>query len=571
MVAALATTSGETLVHDLVIRNGHIVDGTGAPAFDGDIAITDGVITEVGSVDGRGEREIDADGRLVTPGFVDIHTHYDGQVTWDPLLSPSCWQGVTTVVMGNCGVGFAPVEPDRREWLIGLMEGVEDIPGTALHAGIQWNWVSFPEYLDYVETRPLGIDVGSQVPHGAVRGYVMGERGADNEPATAEDIEAMARIVGEGIEAGALGFSTSRTIMHMALDGRPVPGTFAAEDELFGIGEVLGRLGKGVFELAPAGVLGEDLDAPGREMAWMRKLAGHIGRPVSFVLAQNHEVPDDWRQMLDLSVAAAAEGSTVRPQVHARTVSLLLGLATLHPFMFVPSWAEVRSADVPGQVALLADPDRRARLIAEMEAMDDDPIVKGFMNPTRMFPMEDPPDYEPSPDTSVAARAAREGVSTWELLYDLMRADEGRALFNSPIQNYAGGNLDANYEMLMSPVTSFGLGDGGAHSGQTCDASSTTFMLTHWARDRTRGPLLPLELAVQKITSATADLYGLGDRGRLLPGYKGDANVIDFDRLRLRRPELVYDLPAGARRLIQKAEGYVATVNTRDQLRTVLS
>lgn len=549
-------------MHDLIVRGGTIVDGTGGPPYHGDVAVTDGLITEVGpSVEGRARRVIDAAGLLVTPGFVDIHTHYDGQATWDPLLTPSCWHGVTTVVMGNCGVGFAPVRASEREWLIGLMEGVEDIPGTALHAGIRWGWESFPEYLDFLDAAPHALDVGTQVPHGAVRAYVMGERGADNQPAAPDDISAMARLVREGLDAGALGFSTSRTIMHMAVDGRPVPGTFAAEDELFGLGDALRAAGVGVFELAPAGVMGEDLDAPEREMAWMRRLAARTGRPVCFALSQNHQASQDWRRMLELSAEAEAEGAVVRPQVHARTVSLLLGLSTLHPFMFVPSWQEVAGRPVPAQVALLSDPHRRQRLVAEMAAMGDDPIVVGFMSPTRVFPMGDPPDYEPEPSSSVAAQAAREGVSPWEKLYDLLLSGEGRELLNSPVLNYADGSLDPTYEMLASPVTAFGLGDGGAHVGQTCDASSTTFMLTHWVRDRRRGPRLPLELAVHKITGATADLYGLGDRGRLLAGLKADLNLIDFDRLQLRRPELVEDLPGGARRLVQRADGYVATVN----------
>ncbi|WP_334143289.1 N-acyl-D-amino-acid deacylase family protein [Rhabdothermincola sp.] len=549
-------------MHDLIVRGGTIVDGTGAPAYHGDVAVTDGVITEVGpSVEGRARRVIDAEGLLVTPGFVDIHTHYDGQATWDPLLTPSCWHGVTTVVMGNCGVGFAPVRASEREWLIGLMEGVEDIPGTALHAGIRWGWESFPEYLELLDAVPHALDVGTQVPHGAIRAYVMGERGADNQPATPEDIAAMARLVLEGLDAGALGFSTSRTIMHMAVDGRPVPGTFAAEDELFGLGDALRAAGAGVFELAPAGVMGEDLDAPEREMAWMRRLAARTGRPVCFALSQNHQASQDWQRMLELSAQAAAEGAVVRPQVHARTVSLLLGLSTLHPFMFVPSWQELADRPIREQVSLLSDPHRRQRLVTEMAAMGDDPIVAGFMSPTRVFPMGDPPDYEPPPESSVAAQAAREGVSPWEKLYDLLRSGEGRELLNAPVLNYADGSLDPTYEMLASPVTAFGLGDGGAHVGQTCDASSTTFMLTHWVRDRQRGPRLPLELAVHKITGATADLYGLGDRGRLRPGLKADLNLIDFDRLQLRRPELVQDLPGGARRLVQRAEGYVATVN----------
>src|SRR5437588_5621004 len=326
-------------MHDLVIRGGTVVDGTGALGRTADVAIEDGLVTEVGRVDGRATREIDADGALVTPGFVDVHTHYDGQATWDPLLSPSCWHGVTTVVMGNCGVGFAPVAPDRHDWLIGLMEGVEDIPGAALSEGIKWGWESFPEYLDAIDGQARVVDVGTQVPHGAVRAFVMGERGAKNEPATEADIEAMAAIVRQGIEAGALGFSTSRTLAHRAIDGEPVPGTFAAEDELFGIGSVLGELGTGVFELAPAGALGEDLAAPEREMAWMRKLAGVIKRPVSFALTQNDHDPESWRLMLELCAQAATEGAQVRPQVAGRPVSLLLGLQTFHPFAYCASLA----------------------------------------------------------------------------------------------------------------------------------------------------------------------------------------------------------------------------------------
>src|SRR3954454_8186765 len=308
-------------MHDLVIRAGTVIDGTGSPGRTADVAITDGVVTDVGKVDGRGRRTIDADGALVTPGFVDVHTHYDAQAAWDPLLSPSCWHGVTTAVMGNCGVGFPPGAADRHEWLIGLMEGVEDIPGAALSEGMQWGWESFPEYLDTIEAQHRVVDVGTQVPHGAVRAFVMGERGAKNEPATEVDIEAMAGIVREGIQAGALGFSTSRTLAHRAIDGEPVPGTFAAEDELFGIGSVLGELGTGVFELAPAGVLGEDLAAPEREMDWMRRLADAIGRPVTYALSQNNADPDSWKRLLDMSGQAAADGIPIRPQVHGRTVS----------------------------------------------------------------------------------------------------------------------------------------------------------------------------------------------------------------------------------------------------------
>jgi N-acyl-D-amino-acid deacylase len=548
-------------MHDLVITGGNVVDGSGAPARIADVAITDGVVTEVGAVDGPARRTIDADGLLVTPGFVDVHTHYDGQITWDPLLTPSCWHGVTTVVMGNCGVGFAPAAPDRHDWLIALMEGVEDIPGAALSEGITWNWETFPQFLDHLDTLPLAIDVGTQVPHGAVRAYVMGERGARNEPATADDIEQMAAIVEEGIRAGALGFSTSRTIAHCAIDGEPVPGTFAAEDELFGIGRALGRLGRGVFELAPAGALGEDLVAPQKEIDWICRLAAEIDRPVSFALNQNNNAPHLWRELLDAAAAAARDGHRVRPQVHARTVSLLLGLTTFHPFNFTEAWSEVGLLPVEEQVhRLRTDSDLRSRLIAQMEAVADDGIVDGFMNPSRLFQLGDPPDYEPPASQSLAARAAAAGRPTWDLVYDLLLEQDGRELLNSPILNYTDGNLDAAYEMLAHPVSAFGLGDGGAHAGQTCDASSTTFLLTHWARDR-KGAQLGLEAAVHKMTGSTADLYDLRDRGRLAPGMKGDVNIIDFERLQLRRPELVHDLPAGGRRLIQRADGYVATIN----------
>jgi N-acyl-D-amino-acid deacylase len=547
-------------VHDLVIRGGTVVDGTGASGRRADVAVDAGRIVEVGRVEARARQEVDADGALVTPGFVDIYTHYDGQVTWDPLLTPSCWHWVTTVVMGNCGVGFAPVRPDRHDWLIGLMEGVEDIPGAALSAGIRWEWESFPEFLDAVDGAPKAIDVGAQVPHGAVRAFVMGERGARNEPASDEDVAAMADIVREGIAAGALGFSTSRTLAHRAVDGEPVPGTFAAEAELFGIGAVLGELGTGVFELAPAGALGEDLAAPAKEMSWMRRLSAATGRPVTFALNQNNNDPGAYRMLLALAAEAAADGVAVRPQVHGRTVSLLLGLQTFHPFNFTPAWAEIGLLGWSEQAARMADPGLRARLVEQAAALGGDAIVSGFMHPARIFPLGDPPDYEPPPSASIAAQAAAHGRSPWDVLYDLMLEDGGRQLLNAPILNYSAGNLDAAHEMLVHPTTVFGLGDGGAHAGQTCDASTTTFLLSYWARDRAHGRLA-VEEAVRKLTSATADVFGLGDRGRLVPGAKADVNVIDFERLGLLRPELVSDLPGGARRLVQRSTGYVATIN----------
>jgi N-acyl-D-aspartate/D-glutamate deacylase len=549
-------------VHDLIVRGGTVVDGTGAPARTADVAVTDGVIVEVGRVTGQAKQVVDADGALVTPGFVDVHTHYDGQATWDDQLSPSCWHGVTTVVMGNCGVGFAPVAPDRHEWLIGLMEGVEDIPGAALSTGMTWGWESFEEYLDALDGTGRTMDIGTQVPHGAVRGYVMGERGARNEPATPEDIAAMAAIVKRGIEAGALGFTTSRTLAHRAIDGEPVPGTFAARDELFGIGAVLGELGTGVFELAAAGALGEDLAAPPKEVAWMRDLAAAIGRPVSFALTQNNNDPQAWRDLLDACETAVSEGASVRPQVHGRTVSLLLGMQTFHPLQFTPTWGSsgLGFASVAEQVARLeSDPALREQILREAEELTDDPVVSGFAHPSRTYLLGDPPDYEPGADRTVMAEAVARGSSPWPVLLEWLLRDGGNELLNSPVLNYSDGNLDPVLAMLEHPTSTFGLGDGGAHVGQTCDASTTTFLLTHWARDR-RGAQLSVESAVQKMTSATADLYGLRDRGRIAPGHLADLNVIDFPGLQLRRPEMAYDLPGGARRLIQKADGYVTTI-----------
>lgn len=547
---------------ELVITGGTLVDGTGAAPRLADIAVEDGRITEVADAGSlratNATRTIDADGLLVTPGFVDIHTHFDGQITWDPLLTPSCWHGVTTVVMGNCGVGFAPVQPDKHEWLIGLMEGVEDIPGAALSEGIQWGWETYPEYLDAVDQLPKAIDIGSQIPHGAVRAYVMGERGAKNEPATADDIAAMADIVRDAILAGALGVSTSRTIAHMAIDGEPVPGTFAAEDELFGIGRALAEAGAGLFELAPAGALGEDLAAPDREMDWMRRLSAAIGRPVTFALTQNDHDPESWRSMLKLAGDARAEGARVRPQVAGRPVTLLLGIQTFHPFAYCPSWAEIGLLSVADRVGTLrANADLRARLIAEAEHAD--PAMAQFLDPSRAYPLGDPPNYEPHPSESVAARAAQAGRNVHELYLELLMEDDGRALIMRPLLNYTDSNLDAVREMLLHPTSAWGLGDGGAHCGTTCDASTPTFMLTHWARDRDHDQL-PLEWVVRKMTSETASLYGLGDRGVVAPGLRADLNVIDHAGLQLHAPEMAHDLPGDARRFIQKADGYVATI-----------
>jgi N-acyl-D-amino-acid deacylase len=556
------STIWENSMHELVIRGGTLVDGTGSAPRPADVAVDDGVITEVadpGALDDASAiRSVDADGLLVTPGFVDLHTHYDGQVTWDPLLTPSCWHGVTTVVMGNCGVGFAPVRPGQEDWLIQLMEGVEDIPGTALNEGITWGWETFPEYLDALDTMPRVMDVGTQVPHGAVRAYVMGERGARNEPATAEDIEAMADLVREGIRAGALGFSTSRTIMHKAVDGEPVPGTFAAEDELFGIGKVLGELGTGLFELAPAGVMGEDLSAPEREVAWMRRLSAAIGRPVSFALSQHNLAPDQWRDVLRLAQEANAEGADLRGQVGGRPLNLLIGFQTFHPFLGRPTYLKIAHLPLPERVAELRRPEVREAILAEESpASPLDDVIGTRMDV--LFPIGEPPDYEPAPDRSIAAIAAREGRDAEAVLYDVMLQHDGRELVMKALLGYSYGNLDDMREMILHPNAALGLSDGGAHCGAICDASIPTFMLTHWARDRDRGAKLPLELVVQKQSRDTAHLYGLTDRGVVAPGLRADLNVIDFDALSLALPELVHDLPGGARRLIQRADGYKST------------
>ncbi len=548
-------------MHDLIIRGGTIVDGTGAAPFAGDVAVDAGRISSVGTVSESAREVLDASGLLVTPGFVDIHTHYDAQVTWDPHLVPSGWHGVTTAVFGNCGVGFAPVRPSMHDFLIGLMEGVEDIPGAALSEGIRWEWETFPEFLDAVESTPLAIDVGAQVPHGAVRAYVMGERGAQNEPATAADIEAMAAIVEEGMRAGALGFSTSRTVVHRAIDGEPVPGTFAAEDELFGLGRVLGKLGTGVFELAPVGAAGEDVIGARKEMDWMRRLSAEIRRPVTFALLQVDADPGLWRETMQESLDAVALGAQVYPQVAGRPFGMLIGHQTrFHPFAAMESYRALAELPLAERVERLRDPEIRGRILAEGRASGASPPTSLASNYAKLFPMGDPPNYEPAPEESVAAVAEREGRPAQDLLYDLMLEDDGRALLLMPLLNYSEFSCDAIREMLYHPRAVLGLGDGGAHCGLICDASIPTFMLTHWVRDRTRGARIPLEFAVKRMTADTAQLYGLGDRGQLRPGLKADLNLIDFDRLQLHAPEMVFDLPSDARRFVQRAEGYVATL-----------
>ena len=538
--------------HDLVIRRGTVIDGTGAEATVADVAVTGDTITGVGRVDGSAERTIDADGLLVTPGVVDIHAHYDGQASWGERMTPSSWHGVTTVVVGNCGVGFAPVRPADHGRLIELMEGVEDIPGAVLDEGLAWNWGSFPEFLDALDDRPFDMDVALQVPHGALRLHVMGERGAAREAATEDDIEAMAALAAEAIDAGALGFSTSRTLNHRTSRGEPTPTLTAEADELVGIAKAIGATGKGVLQAVSDFA---DVDA---EFALFRRMAEESGRPLSFSLLQTRG--DTWRRQLELLSEANADGVTMAAQVAPRAVGVLLGLqCTLHPFLTNPVYREVADRPLAERVEILSAAEFKGRVLAAGREGGGARMLQGF---DRMFELDDPPDYEPDPATSVARRAEREGRDPADLAYDLLLADEGRAFLYLPVLNYEDGDLDAAGEMLAHPHTVVGLADGGAHVGTICDASFPTTLLTHWGRDRDHGRL-GLPHLVQRQTSATARTVGLLDRGVVAPGYRADLNVIDFAALAARRPEMRHDLPAGGKRLVQEADGYVATVVAR--------
>ena len=541
--------------HELVVRGGTVVDGTGAPARTADVAVDHGVVVAVGDVEGRGAREVDADGALVLPGFVDIHSHYDGQSTWDERLAPSSWHGVTTAVMGNCGVGFAPVRPADHDLLIELMEGVEDIPGVALHEGLSWEWRTFAEFLDAVDRLPHDIDVGAQLPHGALRVHVMGERGARREPATPDDIREMGAIAKAAVEAGALGFTTSRTLNHRTSKGEPTPTLTAEADELVGIANAIGETGTGVLQLVSDFI---DLES---EFAMMRRMVAESGRPLSFSLAQSPYAPDQWRTLLARLDEANADGLPMIAQVGVRAVGILLGLqCTLNPFMANPVFAEIVDLPPADRARAMAEPSFRDRLLAAAT----DESVRGRLGGRligaydKMFVLGDPPDYEPDVSTSIAAVAAREGRAPEAVAYDVLAADEGRNLLYLPFLNYVAGNLDAVGEMLVHPNTVPGLSDGGAHVGTICDGSFPTSLLSLWGRDRTRGRI-DLPTIAARHCRDTARAVGLHDRGVLVPGFRGDLNVIDHEALRLHRPEMHYDLPAGGKRLLQRVDGYVHT------------
>ncbi len=543
-------------MHDLVIRNGRIIDGTGRPAFAGDVAVDGAVISEVGGKAAGGRREIDAGGELVTPGWVDIHTHYDGQVTWDPYLTPSSWHGVTTIVMGNCGVGFAPVHPGKEQFLIELMEGVEDIPGPALAAGIAWQWETFAEYLDALGRMKRAIDVAAQIPHGAVRAYVMGERGAHNQAATDDDIARMAVIVRDALRAGAIGVTSSRTLLHRAKNGEHVPGTFAAEAEMMALGRAMGAAGHGVMELAT------DMVGPDANLEWMARVSIETGCPVTILATSATPEPLDFERVLSLVRSWNQRGARLVPQVAARPACILMGLeTTVHPFSTHRAYRSlVGRLPLAERVARMRDPEVRARILNDEVGLKD-PLGRHYLTLfDSIFPLGDPPDYEPTRDLSVGARARREGRTAQEVAYDLLLQRDGHELLYVPLGDYGAYDLERNRRLLEDPDTRLGVSDGGAHCGMVCDASVPTFMLSYWARDRQRGPRLALERVIKMQTSETAELYGFGDRGLLAPGKKADLNVIDFDGLRLYAPEIVYDFPAGARRLIQKVDGYKFTV-----------
>ena len=552
-------------MHDLIISGGTVVDGTGAPRFIADIAIDDGRISAIGHDLGDAVEMVDATGLIITPGFVDIHTHYDGQATWDTLLEPSSGHGVTTVVAGNCGVGFAPVHPGKEEWLVQLMEGVEDIPGTALHEGISWGWESFPEYLDVLDSRQYSMDIATYIGHGPLRAYVMGDRGARNEPADADDIAGMQRLVTEAIQAGAIGFSSSRTLAHKARDGEPVPGTFAAEDELNGIADGVVDAGGGLFEVAPQGLEFEE-DIFLAEVDMLSRIALRTKLPVTFAMLQNDRNPMSWKHALTKVDETNAAGGIMRPQIAARPFGMMIGWANNNPFTKRPTVVELTDhLDPLALRAELRKPEVKAMVLSEADGAPDSTIqfdgLSALLQASldKIYYMGATPNYEPDADQTVAELAAAKGVPPLDMAYDLLNENDGNAFLMLPFFNYVGGTQDAIHEMLQHPATVSGLSDGGAHCRMICDASIPTYVLSHWARDR-KGARLTLEQAVKVQTMDTAEVVGFHDRGTLQIGKRADINVIDFEVLNIDYPTAVDDLPAGGRRLMQHATGYVATI-----------
>ena len=544
-------------MHDLIIKGGTIVDGTGIAPFKGDIAVRGERIVAVGQNLGPARKEIDAEGMIVTPGWVDIHTHYDGQATWDPVMAPSSWHGVTTAIMGNCGVGFAPVRPDARQFLIELMEGVEDIPGAALSEGIDWQWEHFPEYLDALESKPRAIDVGVHVPHGAVRAYVLGDRCNTDYAPNAAEISEMAALVREGVEAGALGFSTSRTLLHKDKHGVHVPGTFAGSDEMLAMGLAMKGLSHGVFEMV-SDHLGDD-----DEWRWVKGFVKETGLPVTLVATSAGAYEGD--KMFNIAEESRREGMDIRPQMAGRPTGVLQGLqSNFHIFIAHPTYVEkIAHLPLAEKVAMMSRPEIRAALLSEESGIRN-PILGANIDEllARVFPLGDRPDYEPDREQSVTGLAEAAGVAPTEMMYDLLVRDGGTELFYQPLGGYQTYNFDFFRKNLQHPNVLFGLSDGGAHCGVIADAGMPTFIITHWARDRKKGEGFPLEFLVRKLSSDTARAYGLKDRGELRPGLLADINIIDFDRLRLFRPEAVHDLPAGGKRLVQRVEGYRYTIKS---------
>jgi len=546
-------------MHDKVIRGGTIVDGTGAASFTGDIAIDGEKITQVGGKAGPGKQEINADGLMVSPGWVDVHTHYDGQATWDPILAPSSWHGVSTILFGNCGVGFAPVRPGQTKGLVELMEAVEEIPGIAMMEGMKFNWESFPEYLDALSEMKRTIDVGAQIPHNPLRVYVMGERALRREAGTAEDIAEMSRLVEQGMRAGAFGFTASRTNSHKTNTGDYVPGRDAEVQEMMGIGRALGRVGYGAFGL------NSDFDNEQGELEWMTQLAKETGRPVWFLLTDRATDPMRWRRLLKGVHDARAQGANLTAQIAGRPVGVLLGIDTaLNPFSIRPSYQALLKLPVEQRIARLRDPAVRAQILSEAPSEALVSLLTQFRKFIttrwdRMFIFGDPPDYEPPVESSIAYIARREGKTPDEVAYDYLVGGADRFLF-FPVVGYTEDNHEPIREMLGDAGTLVGLSDGGAHCSSIIDASLPSWMLTHWARDRSRGPRLGLENVVKKLTSETAGFFGFNDRGSLTAGKRADINLIDFQNLRLHKPEVTYDLPAHGRRLVQRVEGYVASM-----------